>query len=443
MNAFFLPYQKRWIEDDAQIKIMEKSRQIGLSWASAYRAVRECLRRPKTFLWICSQNLVQAQLFLNDCKNFAYIIQQALPVISKVGSQHTYALSLFNKSTLQIVSSNPNAQAGKRGTRILDEFALHEDPEQLYNIAYPGITWGGHLEIISTHRGHNNFFNRLIQEVKHNGNPKKISLHTVTLEDALEQGFLEKLKAKLPANDPRYHMDESAYFDFIRNACASELIFQQEYMCVPMDENTTFIDFRDLQNCFYAPSEAWQHCQNHPTFLGVDLARSRDLSVFVVLEAMGDQLLTRNVQVLQNARFDQQEVLLDQLFNTYHIDRACIDQTGIGHQFVERAQTRWGHAIHGVTFTVKTKEQLAYGLKMLLERGQIKLPKQADLIDDFLAVQLRCLSSHSSFEAKQSSAGHADRFWAFALAVYASRLTTPSTCTTEIFRTAQHFIYED
>lgn len=40
-------------------------------------------------------------------------------------------LRLNNGSTLTMLSSNINAQAGKRGSRILDEFALHEDPEEL------------------------------------------------------------------------------------------------------------------------------------------------------------------------------------------------------------------------------------------------------------------------------------------------------------------------
>ena len=155
---------------------------------------------------------------LNDCKAFASVLNQAYKekLLGKQAEQRTI-LRLANGSTLTLISSNINAQAGKRGSRILDEFALHEDPEALYNVAYPGITWGGQLEIISTHRGAHNFFNRLIEEAR-NGNPKNISLHRVTLADALEQGFLQKLKAKLPPDDPRQEMDESTYYNFIKNS---------------------------------------------------------------------------------------------------------------------------------------------------------------------------------------------------------------------------------
>ena len=37
-DAIFLPYQAKWIKDQSRLKLMEKSRQIGLSWSTAYAA---------------------------------------------------------------------------------------------------------------------------------------------------------------------------------------------------------------------------------------------------------------------------------------------------------------------------------------------------------------------------------------------------------------------
>ena len=34
-----LPYQTRWVEDGAGLKVIEKARRIGISWAEAYDAV--------------------------------------------------------------------------------------------------------------------------------------------------------------------------------------------------------------------------------------------------------------------------------------------------------------------------------------------------------------------------------------------------------------------
>ena len=232
-DTLLLPYQAKWVKDNSRLKIAEKSRQIGWTWSAAYRNVStKSLKGARLDAWISSRDEEQARLFLEDCKGFAGVLNIGANdlgerVIDEKG--HTaYTLQFANSLRTHSMSSNPDAQAGKRGDRTLDEFALHPDPRKLYSIAYPGITWGGCLEIFSTHRGTGNFFNELIEEARHKGNPKGFSLHRVTLQDALEQGFLYKLQQKLPPDDARQAMDEAAYFDFIRAGCADQETFDQE-----------------------------------------------------------------------------------------------------------------------------------------------------------------------------------------------------------------------
>ena len=43
-DSLFLGYQRRWIADANRLKLMEKSRQIGLSWCTAYALVRRKAR---------------------------------------------------------------------------------------------------------------------------------------------------------------------------------------------------------------------------------------------------------------------------------------------------------------------------------------------------------------------------------------------------------------
>lgn len=443
MNTFFLPYQIRWIQDNSRIKIMEKSRQIGLSWATAYRALRNAMHLPRTHYWICSRDRQQAGLFLKDCQAFAQIFDQAVNK-KMLDSQRSgnAVLRLNNGSTLTLLSSHINAQAGKRGSRILDEFALHEDPEGLYNIAYPGITWGGQLEIISTHRGYNNFFNKLVQEARDGKNEKSISLHRVTLTDALEQGFLKKLKEKLPPDDPRQAMDEGDYYNFIRNSCAGEKSFLQEYMCQPMDDDTAFLQLEDLEGCFYPSDDQWNHQTHGALFMGVDLARTQDLSVFAVVEKLNDLFFLRELRCLKNARFDEQEAVFDLLFTSLRVQKVSIDQTGIGRQFLERAQTRFGsERIHGIQFTKKTKEVLAYRLKTHIDRHTVRIPRDETLIGDLLSLKI---SETYQLEAQHSKFGHADRFWALALALDAGHTATRSTFSAEFFQSHKpHYYYEN
>lgn len=70
MDAFFLPYQQAWLRDKSRIKLMEKSRQIGMSWTAAYELVRRhALSGCKLDSWVSSRDEMQAKLFIDDCKN--------------------------------------------------------------------------------------------------------------------------------------------------------------------------------------------------------------------------------------------------------------------------------------------------------------------------------------------------------------------------------------
>ena len=76
--GIFLPYQWRWIQDRSRIKLVEKSRQIGFSWATAYDIVRQQSRKAvKLDSWISSRDEIQARLFLLDCRKFAGLLNIA------------------------------------------------------------------------------------------------------------------------------------------------------------------------------------------------------------------------------------------------------------------------------------------------------------------------------------------------------------------------------
>jgi phage FluMu gp28-like protein len=434
-SKFFLPYQARWIKDDSKLKLMEKSRQIGLSWSTAYRLVREKSKVGVKFdAWVSSRDDIQARLFLEDCKAFAQIFQIAgedlgLQVIDPERKISAYVLQFANGVRINSMSSNPDAQAGKRGDRVLDEFALHPDPRKLYAIAFPGITWGGNMEIISTHRGSNNLFNELVQEIKFKGNPKKISLHTVTLQDALDQGFLGKLKAKLReagGDDERLGMDEAEYFDMIRSGCPDDETFQQEYMCNPSDDNAAFLSYDLIRSCEFQPLEKWETDLSegrNPLYLGVDVGRKHDLTVMWLLEKTGGVHFTRRKIEMRNETFDAQEAVLYDLLALPNLRRCCIDSSGIGRQFAERAQQKFGtYKVEPVTFTGPVKEELAYPLRAAFEDKTVRVPS-----DEFVRADLRAVKKETTasgnirFTADRGKNGHSDRFWALALAIHAGK----------------------
>lgn len=436
-DRIFLPYQTRWIEDDSRLKLMEKSRQIGISWATADAAVeRTAAEGARNDQWVSSRDDIQARLFLEDCKRFAKVFDLAARdlgslVIDEEKKLSAYVLHFANGKRIHSMSSNPDAQAGKRGGRVLDEFALHPDPRKLYSIAYPGITWGGQMEIISTHRGSANFFNELVEDVKHRGNPKSFSLHTVTLQNALDQGFLFKLQQVIPADDPIMGMDEAAYFDFIRSGCASEEQFLQEYMCVPADDAGAFLSYDLIASCEYRATEPWEMTDTgrdatglpcKDLYIGVDVGRANDLTVIWIIERFAGILPTRKIITLQNMPFSAQEDVLYELLSLPNVRRCCIDDTGLGMQFCERAKEKFGeYKVEGVRFSAQVKEALAYPLRAAFEDRALRIPK-----DDKIRADLRSIRKTTTaagnirFEAERSQDGHADRFWALALAIHAA-----------------------
>jgi len=432
-SSFFLPYQQRWIEDKSQFKIMEKARQVGISWATAYSAVRkQCLKDASLDTWVSSRDITQAQLFLEDCHHFASALNIAFMGKGKrktAFKSTADVLTLANGRKICALSSSPNAQAGKRGTRILDEFALHQDPHLLYSVAMPGLAWGGSLEIISTHRGTQNFFYQLLEEIKHKGNPKNFSWHKVTLQSALEEGFLERLQEKLPADDVRQQMKRADYFDYIRKSCPDEETFQQEYMCEVADDESAFLSYQLFNGCTYPEGFDWSLSlknQLNPTrnqlVLGVDIGRDHDLTVFWLLELADGMLLTRHITCLKDTPFAQQAAVLDDYLKLHKLHRVAIDQTGIGRQLVEDAIRRHGkYRVEGVTFTQPVKEALAYPVRSAFESKTIQIPKDEYLIADLRSVKKELTAAgHIRFTAPRLESGHADHFWALALAIYAS-----------------------
>jgi len=432
-DKILLPYQERWVKDGSLWKLCEKSRQIGWTWSTAYAIVRRsALAGAKDDTWISSRDEIQAKLFIQDCLKFANLLKIAAEdlgskVIDDKGNT-AQILRFATGVTVNSMSSNPDAQAGKRGSRVLDEFALHQDPRQLFSIATPGLTWGGQLEIFSTHRGSANFFNELVQEAKHKGNPKNFSLHTVTLTKALSEGFLYKLQSKLPKDDPRQQLDEADYWNQVKAGCADEETFLQEYECIPGDDKAAFLSYDAIASCQYPAGDKWEHTLEQLAALqgrlhiGVDIGRDHDLTVIWVLEKLGDVYYTRHIRELQNCKFAEQEAILYDILRLPNVRRCCIDRNGIGRQFAERATERFPGRVEEVKFTQETKQDMAVPLKLAFEDRSIRIPWSRAIQADLRGVKKETTASgNDRFTADRGKNGHSDRFWALALALHSAQ----------------------
>ena len=334
-------------------------------------------------------------------------------VFDKANDFSAYVLEFSSGLRIYSLSSNPNALAGKRGHVILDEFALHKDQRLLYRIAKPVTTWGGQMEIISTHRGVGTVFNEIIRDITEKGNKMGWSHHKVTLQDAVADGLVEKINAKTGSQETR-----EEYLARIEAECLDEEQWLQEYCCVPSDDSAAFISYDMITAC-EAPGclrdfEYLRACEN-PLYLGVDIGRKKDLTVMDVGEKVGDVVWDRIRIELAKRKFAEQKFELYRLLSLPRLQRACIDATGLGMQMAEDATTDFGWKAEGVTFTGPVKESLAFPLRAAFEDKRLRIDKNAALRADLRGIKKEVTLSGNIRFVGESDDSHCDRFWAKAL----------------------------
>ena len=224
-----------------------------------------------------------------------------------------------------------------------------------------------------------------------------------------------------------------AYFDFIKAGCADEESFAQEYMCVPSDDASAFLSYELIDGCKYSAGEDWETDlleTKNPLFVGVDIGRTTDLTVIWVVERAGGISLTRRVIEMKNATFASQEAELYQILALPQVRRCCIDQTGIGRQFAERATERFGYKVEGVHFTGPVKEELAYPVRAAFEDRSVRIPDRQEIFSDFRSIRKETTASGNvRFAGEKTKNGHADRFWSLALAMHAGKTTSNISAT--------------
>jgi len=141
----FLPYQRRWLEDRARIKIWEKSRRIGATYVQAYEDVRDCLSGAVPAVWFSSADESAAKEYMLLCELWIRLFNAVAkrldidPATSRNGVQ-VHAISFTSGGKITVLSSNPKAFRSKGGKIVLDEFAFHADQDAMWAAARPCIT---------------------------------------------------------------------------------------------------------------------------------------------------------------------------------------------------------------------------------------------------------------------------------------------------------------
>lgn len=133
--------------------------------------------------------------------------------------------------------------------------------------------------------------------------------------------------------------------------------------------------------------------------------------------------VARVVKVLAEAPFEEQLAYARRLLSLrgpegeYLVRRACVDATGLGAMLGEMLEREFAPRVEAVTFTAAVKEDLAFRTKRRIEQRLSLLPDTREVRRAFAAVKkFTTPSGNLRFDAARTDAGHADEFWAKALA---------------------------
>jgi phage FluMu gp28-like protein len=445
---YFLPYQQAWINGEEPFGLGEKSRRIGWTYASSYRAVERRVKRLGN-LYFSSADLTASQEFVEYCSTWCRVFNE----VAEYGTEEeviddekiTSQVIRFNNG-LKIVagSSNPKFFRSKGGDADADEFAFHRQPRELLKAAQAtAIFWGYKLRAWSTHNGEGSYFNFLVKqgrafadwEHRHAADPSigpftgvKVRVQRVTVLDAVEQGIVEvirqakgKLKSR-PAPDAKARQE---WLDELRATCVDEDTWNEEFLCQPSSDQSSLLTYDLIQSCEAANLVLQSIDQLDPSkryYAGFDVGRKRDLSVLWVLERVGDVFWTRCLYRLAKMNFTAQEELLASLMANRAVKRLCIDSTGIGMMLAERLGQRFGtYRAEGVNFTAPVKSELAMPLLRVFQDKRVRIPADADVRESLHKVRkIVTAANNVRLDADRDEAGHADEFWALALAVHAA-----------------------
>lgn len=417
----FLPYQRRWLEDQSRFKIGMFTRRGGKTFGACGEIADDCFRAEienRRARWtILSRSEATAKEAMEDALKpivrgfWAVYNELARAEEPEFGEGEFYSPELDatykthevrfpGGSRITALSASPDAARGFGGNLLLDEFAFHRDSRRIWGSAFPVAARGGHkIRVISTPNGKGNKFYELMT-----ARDNDWSKHHVDIYEAVEQGL-------------EVDVDE------LRKGMADEDAWAQEFELQWLDAASAWLDYDLIASCESAAAGYPGKYDGGPCYVGVDIAVRNDLFVIWVLERQGERLVTREVIAEKRITFAEQDRLLDDVFDRYDVLRVAIDQTGMGEKPVEDAIRRYGPGrVDGVLFTGPRKLDMATALKERMQDRLVDLPAgDPKLRADLHAVQSRVgPTGIRRLVADGDTDGHADRFWALSLAVSAA-----------------------
>lgn len=428
-----LPYQQMLLQAMAEhpVVVVEKSRRIGATWGIGADAVLSAGAERSAGgqdVFYIGYNLDMTREFVDVCamwaKAFSFAASEVCEFLftesGEGGSDReikAFRISFASGFEIVALCSRPRSLRGRQGYVILDEFAFHDETEELLKAALALLMWGGKVLVISTHDGADNAFAQLIAECRAGKRPYKVL--RITFDDALRDGLYRRIclvkgKAWTADAEQAWRDDIVSYYGDAADEelhCIprrsggkyfSRVLLEARARPVPIvrwSADSEFVDLTDDQRT--AECQAW--CTDHlrplldalppsvRSFLGEDFGRTGDLTVLWPLTVEANLHRTTPFLVeLRNIPFREQERILLYLCEMLpHFSGAALDARGNGQYLAERARQTYGtQTVAEVMLSEAWYREHMPPFKAALEDDQLSLPADGDVLDDFRSIEV-------------------------------------------------------
>ena len=428
----FLPYQKKWLEDRSDLKIIEKNRRCGISWTDSADSVLDAApANAWTNTYYMSFNKDNCRQYIEDAGEWAKklgfaaseIIEEEEPLLDdEEKSITTYRITFASGAEIMGLPGVSRSLRSKQGNVVIDEAAFFDDLDSVLQAAKALVMWGGRIRVISTHNGDDNPFNILIKNIR-SGKEKEWSLHRITFREAMAQGLYQRICLKqgrkwTPEADKEF-MDKmyriygdnpDEELDVIPRASGDRYFGRGLLDHATADADSYDMRRLECSDSFLHKNESFKNREvekffnqevrpllgalEGQVFGGNDFGRSGDLTTYWFAEEVSrTQLAVRLIVEIKNAPFEQQ-----QLFNDYVTDLLserkkfgglAIDSRGNGQQIGEHAMLRHPGASIQVMETNAWYAKYGTDLHGLMESGDFTVPDDETIKADFALVVLK------------------------------------------------------
>lgn len=435
-------FQLDHLDFDGAFRIENKSRQIAWSWLSAAEAVAEAILYGQSSIFI-SINQEEAQ----EKIRYAHQVYEAIYGIKslpKITRDNRLGIELANGARLSSLPARP-PRGRARHNVYMDEFAHVRDDRQIYTAAIPIISKGGRLRIGSSPFGASGVFWEIFTQ-RLNRYPGYYRASTPWWH---VQSFCTNVPAAIRQAPSLATADRVFAFgnQRIQTIFANMLLedFRQEFECEFVDETTAWITWEeiraaedvdllwhkatcagtDVDAAFIAIddlAEAIRARKAEFSFAGgMDIGRQRDATEIILLGMnAADVYPLRLAITLEQAPFDTQWAVLERLLDALPVVAFNIDRNGIGMQLAEAAEAQWPSKAVGQNFTAQSKALWATDAKMLIQKRKTPLPVDRSLAYQIHSIKRRpTAGAQMQYDVERNEKHHADKFWAWALALAA------------------------